>query len=129
MTLRGPSAPEFFTATDVANLLVTCERTVRRWIDLKKLIAHRFGSATRIASEELADFIVRARSGPMPLQPLGPLDGSFYTAGQVAEILNVCIRTVRRRIKGKALIAHQFGRLVRIGTDDLQDFMSRSRRD
>jgi excisionase family DNA binding protein len=113
----------------VANLLVTCERTVRRWIDLKKLIAHRFGSATRIASEELADFITRARSGPMPLQPLSPLDGSFYTAGQVAEILNVCIRTVRRRIKGKALIAHQFGRLVRIGADDLQDFMSRSRRD
>jgi|HubBroStandDraft_6_1064221.scaffolds.fasta_scaffold552503_2 excisionase family DNA binding protein len=48
-----------------------------------------------------------------PKSPL-PLPARLLTAEEVAEIMNVDIRTVRRRIKDKTLPIVRFGRLVRI---------------
>jgi excisionase family DNA binding protein len=113
----------------VAELLGTSERTVRRWIDGKKLKSHQFGGASRIASADLIVFIERARQGGAPLPARNALEDTFYIVEAIAEILNVCIRTVRRYIKSKALIVHKFGRPIRIAQSDLQDFVDRSRRE
>ena len=43
-----------------------------------------------------------------------PLPARLLTAKEAAKILNVDIRTVRRRIKDKTLPIVRFGRLVRI---------------
>ena len=47
------------------------------------------------------------KAAPHPVEPL-------YTVEEVADRLNVSIRTVRRRIKDKTLPIVRFGRLVRI---------------
>jgi excisionase family DNA binding protein len=121
---------KFITFPDVAELLVVSDRTVLRWVERRKLVAHHFGGATRIAADDVINFITRARHGPVPVQATNPLDQKFYTAKDVAEILNVSLRTVRRHIKSKALIAHKFGpHMVRIAEDDLQDFIDRGRRE
>ncbi len=119
---------KFFTMPEIAELLIVSERTVWRWIEREKLIAHHFGGATRIIGDELIGFIAGARRGAAPLQPANPLADNFYTVKEVAEMLNVCIRTVRRHIKSKALAAYNFGR-IRIGDTDLRDFADRSRRE
>jgi excisionase family DNA binding protein len=54
---------QFFTIPEVAEFLSVSQRTVRRWIKQKKLIAHHFGAAVRIADGDLSAFIARHR-GP-----------------------------------------------------------------
>lgn len=119
----------FFTFAEVAELLLVSERTVSRWVDRKKLVAHQFGGATRIDPIELSGLIARARRDSAPLQTRKHLPDKFYTADDVAEILNVCVRTVRRHIRSGALIAHDFEGIIRIGDSDLHDFINCSRRD
>ncbi len=51
----------------------------------------------------------------------------FFTLGEVAEILNVCTRTVRRWIKSGELPVHRFGTAVRIAESDLKGFIARHR--
>jgi excisionase family DNA binding protein len=119
----------FLNVREVAELLRVSDRTVSRWVKGKKLVAHQFGGATRISAIELSGFITRAHRGPAaPLQPRNPLADQFYTAEDVAEILNVSKRTVCRYIKSKMLIVHKFGRPTRIADSDLRDFIDRSRR-
>ena len=48
---------------------------------------------------------------------------SFFTVPDVAEHLAVSTRTVRRWIEGRQLIAHHFGRAVRIAEEDLRTFL------
>jgi len=45
----------------------------------------------------------------------------------VAEIVNVCVRAVRRRIDAGFLVAHDFGGIIRIAESDLSHFVERSR--
>lgn len=54
--------PKFFTITQVAELLDVCTRTVRRWIDTGRLVAHRFGGAVRIADPDLRAFLSQHRA-------------------------------------------------------------------
>jgi excisionase family DNA binding protein len=54
---------QFFTISEVAEMLRVSTRTVRRWIDDGKLVAHRFGSAVRIAESDLRAFIALYRQG------------------------------------------------------------------
>jgi excisionase family DNA binding protein len=54
--------PKFFTITQVAELLGVCTRTVRRWIDTGRLVAHRFGGAVRIADQDLRAFLSQHRA-------------------------------------------------------------------
>ena len=51
----------FFTVSDVAEHLGVSTRTVRRWIDGRRLIAHHFGRAVRIAEEDLRAFLTAHR--------------------------------------------------------------------
>jgi excisionase family DNA binding protein len=53
----------------------------------------------------------------------------FYSIADVADRLDVVTRTVRRWIKSGDLIAHRFGRAVRIADDDLQAFLAAHRRE
>jgi excisionase family DNA binding protein len=51
----------------------------------------------------------------------------FYTVAQVAEMLGVSIRSVRRWIAQGDLRAHRFGRQVRISEVDLRTFVEGGR--
>jgi len=52
---------KFYTVEQVAGVLGVCTRSVRRWIKQKKLIAHHFGAAVRIAEVDLKAFIAENR--------------------------------------------------------------------
>jgi excisionase family DNA binding protein len=54
---------------------------------------------------------------------------NFFTIAEVAERLDVSIRTVSRWIKSGDLVAHRFGNAVRIADSDLRDFLTRHRGD
>ena len=51
----------------------------------------------------------------------------FYTVSQVANLLAVSTRSVRRWIAAGELLAHKFGRQVRISEIDLRAFVDRRR--
>lgn len=51
----------------------------------------------------------------------------FYTIAEVADLLVVSTRTVRRWISDRELLAHKFGRQVRISEIDLRAFVERRR--
>ena len=51
----------------------------------------------------------------------------FYTVAQIAEILDVSQRTVRRWIDSGELIAHRLGRNLRISGGDFDAFLIRRR--
>lgn len=53
---------------------------------------------------------------------------NFYTIKDVADLLAVSTRTVRRSIDRSELSAHDFGRSVRIAENDLKNFIARHRR-
>jgi len=51
----------FFTVAEVAERLGVSTRTIRRWIENKELVAHRFGCAVRISERDLRAFIAMHR--------------------------------------------------------------------
>jgi excisionase family DNA binding protein len=51
----------------------------------------------------------------------------FFTIQQVAELLEVSTRTVRRRIDAGLLVAHRSGWVVRIADHDLRAFLAQHR--
>jgi excisionase family DNA binding protein len=53
----------FFTITEVAEDLNVSDRTVRRWIEDGKLVAHRIGGVVRIAETDLRAFLALHREG------------------------------------------------------------------
>jgi excisionase family DNA binding protein len=55
--LPAPPKMQFYTVKQVADMLAVSERTVRRWIESGKLVAHVFGGAVRIAESDLKAFI------------------------------------------------------------------------
>jgi excisionase family DNA binding protein len=61
----------------------------------------------------------------------GSLSGrlKFYTIVQVAEILEMSTRSVRRLIAAGELPVHRFGRSVRIAETDLRAFIAVHRTD
>ena len=52
----------------------------------------------------------------------------FLTITEVAEIIEVSTRTVRRWIEQKQLVAHYFGAAVRVADTDLKSFIAHHRR-
>ena len=58
---NAPADEKFFTVDEVAEILNVCTRTVRRWIERKKLIAHDLEGIIRIAESNLRNFIARRR--------------------------------------------------------------------
>jgi len=51
----------------------------------------------------------------------------FYTVAEVADLLVVSTRSIRRWIARGELLAHKFGRQVRISEIDLRAFVERRR--
>jgi excisionase family DNA binding protein len=51
----------------------------------------------------------------------------FYTVAQVASLLGVSTRSVRRWIGASELLAHKFGRQVRISETELRTFVEKGR--
>ena len=51
----------------------------------------------------------------------------FFTIVEVAEVLHVAPRTVRRWVKAGDLIVHRVGGVVRIAEGDLRVFLARHR--
>ena len=51
----------------------------------------------------------------------------FFTIAEVAERLGVSTRTVRRWIEDLELVAHRFGRAVRVAETDLKAFLAMHR--
>ena len=123
---KSRAVDRYWTVPHLAELLLVCDQTVRRWIQRKQLSAHEFGGAIRIAEHDVCNFITQARRGGTPL--VHPCDDSFYTAADVADLLNLCLRTIRRHIESDALIAHDFDGTIRISESDLHDYCVRSRR-
>ena len=52
----------------------------------------------------------------------------LYTAEEIADLCGVSVKTVHRWIGGGDLVAHRFGRLLRVSASDLEDFLDRCRR-
>jgi excisionase family DNA binding protein len=51
----------------------------------------------------------------------------FYTVAQVADLLAVSTRSVRRWLARGELLAHKFGRQIRISEIDLRTFVEKGR--
>jgi excisionase family DNA binding protein len=51
----------------------------------------------------------------------------FFTIAQVAELLEVSTRTVRRWIDTGVLVTHRFGGVVRVAEHDLRAFLAQHR--
>jgi excisionase family DNA binding protein len=58
--VSADTAP-MLTIGRIAEQLDVSERTVRRWIDDNKLVAHRIGRTIRIAPSDLGAFLARCR--------------------------------------------------------------------
>jgi len=57
----------------------------------------------------------------------GSTDEKYYTVEQVADILNVSPRTVRRWVRSKVIASYKFGAARRIPSSALQALIARSR--
>jgi excisionase family DNA binding protein len=51
----------------------------------------------------------------------------FFTVNQVAEVLSLSTRQVRRLIAGRQLSVHRFGGVVRIAEGDLRSYIAAHR--
>jgi excisionase family DNA binding protein len=54
-------------------------------------------------------------------------DDEFFTVAEIAKTAKVSVRQVRRWIESEELIAHRFGRLVRISRRDWELFLRQRR--
>lgn len=63
MTTRQPkNLPKFYTIREIAECTNSSERTVRRWIEKGKLIAHHIDGLVRISDADLQAFIAMHRA-------------------------------------------------------------------
>jgi len=53
----------------------------------------------------------------------------FFTVAEVAELLHVSARSVRRWVQNFELVTHRFGSAVRIAESDLKAFLAMHRED
>ena len=60
-TEARPGLPAMLTCEDVAGQLQMSERHVRRLIAAGALPVHRFGTAVRVSSDDLARYLAAAR--------------------------------------------------------------------
>jgi excisionase family DNA binding protein len=57
MTRQTPRVQQFISVNQVAEICQVSTKTVRRWIQLGELLAHRFGRQLRIAPADLETFV------------------------------------------------------------------------
>jgi excisionase family DNA binding protein len=62
MKSESSKAPaKLFTVEDIAECVGVCERTVRRWIEKRHLLAHRFNGVVRISEADFKSFLAAHR--------------------------------------------------------------------
>ena len=81
---------------------------------------HPFSLTSDLVSPASGD---RARTG----RRKSPDVPKFFTIGQIAKLLEVSTRTVRRWIGAGLLVAHRVGGVVRIAEHDLRAFLAQHR--
>jgi excisionase family DNA binding protein len=52
---------KLFTVEEIAKCIGVCQRTVRRWIEKKVLVAHRFNGLLRISEADFQVFLAAHR--------------------------------------------------------------------
>jgi excisionase family DNA binding protein len=82
--------------------------------------AHRFASAEYVVKKSN-----RKGHGGADAHPSGP--DRFYSISEVAGLVEVVPRTVRRWIDDGLLIAHRIRRVVRVSESDFQTFLAEHR--
>jgi excisionase family DNA binding protein len=60
-TDRPKSSPKFFTISQIAELMESSERAVRRWIENGLLAAHRINRLVRISEADFLAFLAAHR--------------------------------------------------------------------
>jgi excisionase family DNA binding protein len=60
-TDRPKSPTKFYTIEQIAETVGSCERTVRRWIKKKLVVAHSFDGMIRISDEDFQAFLITHR--------------------------------------------------------------------
>ncbi len=63
----------------------------------------------------------------MSINKSSPKHARMRTVDDVAEQLGVCPKSVRRWVANGALVAHRFGRILRITDDDLRTYLNKQR--
>lgn len=63
MAERTVKLLRFFTIKQIAEQLDVNEKTVRRWIASRDLIAHKFNGAVRISEDDFRTFLALRRTG------------------------------------------------------------------
>jgi excisionase family DNA binding protein len=58
---RKTEISKFYTIEQIADCLDVSTKTVRRWIDKKLLVAHRFGGVVRVSEADFAAFLALRR--------------------------------------------------------------------
>jgi excisionase family DNA binding protein len=62
MKSESSKAPaKLFTVEEIAECVGVCERTVRRWIEKQRLVAHRFNGVVRISEADFKSFLAAHR--------------------------------------------------------------------
>lgn len=61
------------------------------------------------------------------MNSMNPMSEKFYSVPRVAELLGVSERSVWRWLDQRELIAHRFGRSVRISEEHLRAFLAKNR--
>jgi Helix-turn-helix domain len=60
-TNQPKSSTKFYTIPQIAESVESCERTVRRWIKKKLLVAHYFNGMVRISDADFQAFLATHR--------------------------------------------------------------------
>ena len=85
-------------------------------------------AAARLHGHSSRDRGSRTETETLPLDRHGGHDRrqriQFFTIAEVAEMLRVCTRTVRRWIAAGKLVTHRFDSAVRIAEPDLRAFLA-----
>jgi len=55
------SSPKFYTIEQIADCVEASTRSVRRWIQEKRLVAHRINGLVRISEEDFQAFLATHR--------------------------------------------------------------------
>ena len=60
---KRTAIPKFYTIDEIADCIGSSTRTVRRWIERKRLIAHRIDGLVRISEADFLAFLAIHRKG------------------------------------------------------------------
>ena len=93
----------------------------------EKAASRRIGTDARGGREAKLRTINETAELHTPTRTARRLADRFFTIAEIAQVLGVSTRTVRRWISTGELVTHRFGRAVRISRIDLEIFVAQCR--